>query len=654
MKKKWMWFPGDYEVRLARTVNCQRYFRDTIIPPFWRVDDCYSVVGFSREFELLNDGDIHIECTGQMFVCVDGPQELTEFDGTLSLEKGRHSIGIRVFSEKEVPAVCVWGKELNSDGLWECTCNDNIAHPVAVGDKPTGIKFKLKKVDTELVSGGVSCVYDAHEETMGYVEFRARSGSGAVNIYYGESLEEALDKENCELTDRVTVSRTQKTYRTKLTKAFRYFQIDAGGVEIDSVCAISEYTGLTNRGGFKSADPELNKIYEVSLKTLHLSTREFFIDGIKRDRWVWGGDAYQSFLMNYYSFDDSETVKRTLLALLGKPPVSMHVNNIVDYSFFWLIGFCEYFERSADTGFLRQFFYRAAALMDFCISRANGRGLIEGLPGDWVFVDWADGLDNTGEVCYESILYCVALKKMAELCAAAGEPERRERYCGLAEKTHKTVMEVFFDERRQCFIYNSKDAGGRSAVRRQPNIMAVLFDIVPAAQKRHITDTVLMNDSVEKIVTPYMRFFELSALAKMGEAEYVIREIKSYWGGMLRLGATSFWEKYDSRDSGAQHYEMYGRKYGKSLCHAWGAAPLYLLGRYIAGVESATSRPDTFSAKPYLGLEYTADVPIGKGGIKVSVTRKKVTFSAVGCGGAAEVGGRRYEIAPGQTLTVEI
>jgi len=25
---------------------------------------------------------------------------------------------------------------------------------------------------------------------------------------------------------------------------------------------------------------------------------------------------------------------------------------------------------------------------------------------------------------------------------------------------------------------------------------------------------------------------------------------------------------------------MYGRKYGKSLCHAWGAAPLYLLGRY--------------------------------------------------------------------------
>ena len=39
---------------------------------------------------------------------------------------------------------------------------------------------------------------------------------------------------------------------------------------------------------------------------MHLTTREFFIDGIKRDRWVWSGDAIQSYLMNYYLFFDNE------------------------------------------------------------------------------------------------------------------------------------------------------------------------------------------------------------------------------------------------------------------------------------------------------------------------------------------------------------
>jgi hypothetical protein len=29
---------------------------------------------------------------------------------------------------------------------------------------------------------------------------------------------------------------------------------------------------------------------------------------------------------------------------------------------------------------------------------------------------------------------------------------------------------------------------------------------------------------------------------------------------------------------------MYGRPFGKSLCHAWGASPIYLLGKYYLGV----------------------------------------------------------------------
>ncbi len=40
-----------------------------------------------------------------------------------------------------------------------------------------------------------------------------------------------------------------------------------------------------------------------------------------------------------------------------------------------------------------------------------------------------------------------------------------------------------------------------------------------------------------------MRFYELEALCALGEQDAVMKEMKAYWGGMLKEGATSFWEK---------------------------------------------------------------------------------------------------------------
>ena len=90
----------------------------------------------------------------------------------------------------------------------------------------------------------------------------------------------------------------------------------------------------------------------------------------------------------------------------------------------------------------------------------------------------------------------------------------------------------------------------------------------------------LLNDNIQKITTPYMRFYELEALCAMGEQNYVLKEMKDYWGGMLKLGATSFGKNTIPTKKGAEHYAMYGREFGKSLCHAWGASPIYLLGKY--------------------------------------------------------------------------
>jgi hypothetical protein len=162
-------------------------------------------------------------------------------------------------------------------------------------------------------------------------------------------------------------------------------------------------------------------------------------------------------------------------------------------------------------------------------------------------------------------------------------------------------------------------------------MFALIFDYANDRQKADIRTHVLLNDEVQKITTPYMRFYELEALCRINQQKFVLGEMKDSWGGMLRLGATSFWEEYNPTLSGAEHYAMYGRPFGKSLCHAWGASPVYLLGKYYLGVTPTSPGYQTYLVEPELGgLKWMkGEVPTPAGNIALSVTEKQITVETV-------------------------
>ena len=119
-------------------------------------------------------------------------------------------------------------------------------------------------------------------------------------------------------------------------------------------------------------------------------------------------------------------------------------------------------------------------------------------------------------------------------------------------------------------------------------------------------------------------------MCKLGEQNYVLNEMKNYWGGMLKLGATTFWEKYNPESTGLDHYSMYGRPFGKSLCHAWGASPVYLLGKYYVGVKPIQPGYKEFEVRPVLGgLQwFDASVPTPHGDIKVFMDKSRIVVTA--------------------------
>ena len=74
---------------------------------------------------------------------------------------------------------------------------------------------------------------------------------------------------------------------------------------------------------------------------------------------------------------------------------------------------------------------------------------------------------------------------------------------------------------------------------------------------------------------------------------------------------------------------MYGRPYGKSLCHAWGASPVYLLGKYYLGIQPVKAGYTEFSITPNLGglkwMEGTVPTPNGEIRLFMNENTIKVT-----------------------------
>lgn len=662
MCAEWIWYPGEMEARWINNFNARRYERDVFIPPLWPAAGIFPVIKFAKKFVLKEEDCLAIRCDGKFNVELDGPGKYVYgFGGALRLLAGEHTVAVLVESENgRVPCLYVSGREVCSDTSWHCTCQDGTFVPAAAGGffepdvSPNDFRLPVRAVMPVACRHTENAVlYDFGEEMLAYAEFRGCNAKGRLCLYYGESEQEALDFAHCELTD--TVECGNGNVRTEIPKAMRWLcVVGEQGARYESVCALAEYSPRTFVPVFETKDERLKKIWDVALHTVDLTTREFFMDGIKRDRWVWAGDSVQSILLNAYSFDDRATARRTLTGLAGKPPVRCHMNTIVDYTLLWLIGVKMYCEYTGDAAYARQIFPQLREIVRFVLSRTDSRGNLRFVPGDWIFIDWADGLPKDADgYAYLQILLFKALECASECAQTAEDAASAVEWKQLAAKVLAALRRDYWMEGRGCFAYARRGGDFYGPVCRQPNIMAVLCGAADKKQRAAIAANTYLWERSPAVKTPYMQFYELSALCELGRKEEVLHRIRTYFGGMLDLGAQTFWEYYDPAEKGEQHLSMYGRKYGKSLCHAWGGAPVYLLAKYFIGL-----RPEKggcgFTVQPETGLlrDYTAVLPIPKGKLRIECADGALSVTA-DAPGTLIMRGRRIQIEPGVPLTVQ-
>ena len=681
----WIWYPGDFEVWLGNIFNNRRTERGAMFPPFWKQDSHWVTVEFSKTFTLDREETITIACEGQFNLALDGKLQFGQ-PKTFTVPRGEHKLNLKVWNQATPPALFIDGKTIKTDSTWLATYEDKlwidengVAHGSGIyvpaaswcfnspDTPPSAYHLEREERRPEccyaITTNGT--LYDFGRETFGYLKVKGLKGT--IRIYYGESREEALDKEHCETLDVVNC---------QLSKAFRFVYIEKDeSASYDEVLMDYEFAAFdeSRSGSFRCNDEELNKIWDVAAYTMDLTTREFFMDGIKRDRWTWSGDAIQSYLMNYYLRFDTECVKRTIRQLRGKDPVTAHINTIMDYTFYWFKSVLDYYQYTGDKAFVREMWPRMETMMDYVLKRTNNEGMAEGQPDDWIFVDWVDfPMHKRGTLCFEQILFMKALETMA-VCAdvldtacgdsaATDDIERtvyalsHKKYRILAENLRNKIKQTFWSYDQKLYYHAIEDGQMNRQVTKFPNMFAILYGLSYKEEQKEIMQSVMLNPAIPPITTPYMRFYELETLCMMGYQTQVLGEMKDYWGGMIREGATSFWEKYNPEETGVQHLAMYGRPYGKSLCHAWGASPVYLLGKYYLGVSPTKPGYEEYVVEPHLGdLEWMqGDVPTPFGLIHVEMDTRQIKIRATGGRGTLVYGDRQVSIEANRDVIMQI
>jgi alpha-L-rhamnosidase len=329
-------------------------------------------------------------------------------------------------------------------------------------------------------------------------------------------------------------------------------------------------------------DDLLQKMDEISIKTLADCMQDVFEDGPKRDRRLWLGDLRLQALANYETFKNYDLVKRCLYLFAGVPDVKGRVaanifvaptlmaddTYLFDYSLFFVSTLHDYYYSTSDLEALKDLWPTAYRQIELALERLDDHHIVKDSTDWWSFIDWQEGL-NKQTPSQAVLIY--SLKQAIRLGKELNAPET-DRLEECLPEIIEATKKYLWDETLQFFI-----SGGDCQVSWASQIWMVLAGILTKEENQNLITRLIKENPEVGIATPYMYHHLVEALIVSGEKELAISEMKAYWGGMIQDGADTFWELYNPQN---KEFSPYGSHLINSYCHAWSCTPTYLIRKY--------------------------------------------------------------------------
>lgn len=429
-----------------------------------------------------------------------------------------------------------------------------------------------------------------------------KSGTKKVRIRFGESVSEAMSElEGAANAKNDHAIRDQEVLLPWLGKkeignsGFRFVRIDflepEGSLFLKEVNAISVYRDIPYLGSFQSNDSLLNKIWETGAYTVHLNMQGYLWDGIKRDRLVWIGDMHPEVMTINSVFGYNEVVPKSLDLIRDNTPTTEWMNGISSYSMWWIMIHYEWYNYHGNLEYLsEQKEYITSLLGRFC-ELVDDKGK-EHLDGNR-FLDWPSSpFPKAVDAGYHALLK-LTLERGAELCEVLNEKETAKRCMAKASVMSKSYPDPV----------NSKQAAA----------LLSLADLLPNEKANAI-----LKEGGAKNFSTFYGYYMLEAMAKADEFTPAMEIIRDYWGGMLQLGATTFWEDFnvdwaenagridelpqdDKKDIHADCGDFCYKGLRHSLCHGWASGPTAWLSAHVLGVKVLEPGCKKIKIEPRLG-----------------------------------------------------
>lgn len=445
-----------------------------------------------------------------------------------------------------------------------------------------------------------------------------------VRIRFGESVSEAMSDPGGEsgatndhaIRDETHLLPWLGTIEIGST-GFRFVRIDLAEPNAElllrEVTAAFVYRNLEYLGSFHSSDELLNRIWMTGAYTVHLNMQTYLWDGIKRDRLVWVGDLHPEVMTIVSAFGRDEVVPRSLDLIRDATPLPEFMNGISSYSMWWIVIHRDWYRAYGDLEYLRAQQPYLQGLLHLLISKTrNGREQIDG----WRFLDWSTEGNQKAVDAGLQALMVMALEAGAELCDALGDRKTFEEARGVSAQAR------------------------RLSAPKTDNKQAVALLALAGLMSAKKANETLARGGVEGY-SAFYGYYILQAKAKAGDYLGALNAIRTYWGGMLDLGATSFWEDFDvawldnagridelpvagKRDVHATYGEHSYKKLRMSLAHGWASGPTSWLTEHVLGVQVMEPGSTTLRIRPQLGdlsfVEGTYPTPLGV--VKLRHTRQ--------------------------------
>ena len=380
---------------------------------------------------------------------------------------------------------------------------------------------------------------------------------------------------------------------------FRFARIDLVDANIElrlkEISAIFSYRDLSYKGSFHCSDEKLNRIWLTGAYTVQLNMQEYLWDGIKRDRLVWVGDMHPEVATINAVFGSNEVVEKSLDLSRDNTILPQWMNDISSYSMWWILIQHDLYMHNGNMIYLKEQKIYLLQLLQLLMTKID-KNNSEQLDGNR-FLDWPSS-DNVQAVhAGLQAMMVLALNAGAELCSFLKEESLATKCKEAANRLKKNVPPT----------NNSKQAAS----------LLSLADMLPA-------------DSANKIISKngaagfstFFGYYMLQAKARAGDYQGALENIRTYWGAMLNLGATTFWEDFnlDWLTDAARIDELVptGKKdihgdYGAycykgfrhSLCHGWASGPTPWLTENVLGITIVEAGCKKIKITPHLGdLEF--------------------------------------------------